>query len=310
MLDLQIAELLKAAQENNAPDFSDLTPGDARAALDQIQAQFQAPAADVETRDVKIEVTDGTIPLRIYSPRTDGVKPVLLYFHGGGFVLGGIETFEGVTSNLADKTDCIVVAVGYRLAPEHRFPTAVEDSYAALKWVAENASDINGDPGKIAIIGESAGGNLAAVCALLARDNDGPAIKLQVLIYPTTASNSAEYSSYEQYGEGYLLTKRSLEYFKEHYFDQAEITHDYCAAPLLAEDLSNLPPTTMIVAKYDPLRDEGLAYAKRLAEEGNHVVVTEYLGMTHAFFTLTRVVDAAAQAVDQVASAVRQAMAR
>tara|TARA_R110001599_G_C12273528_1_gene661748 strand:+ start:5792 stop:6724 length:933 start_codon:yes stop_codon:yes gene_type:complete len=310
MLDLQIAALLKAAQEDNAPDFSDLTPGDARAALNQIQAQLQAPAADVETRDVKIEVPNGTIPLRIYSPRTDGVKPVLLYFHGGGFVLGGIDTFEGVTSNLAEKTGCIVVAVGYRLAPEHKFPTAVEDSYATLKWVAENASDMNGDPDKIAVIGESAGGNLAAVCALLARDNDGPAIKLQVLIYPTTAPNPAGFSSYEQHGEGYLLTKRSMEYFRGHYFVNTEITDDYRAAPLLAEDLSNLPPAMMIVAKYDPLRDEGLAYAQRLTEAGTHVVLTEYLGMTHAFFTLTRAVDAAVQAMDQVASAVRQAMAR
>lgn len=310
MLDLQIAALLKAAQEDNAPDFSDLTPGDARAALNQIQAQLQAPAADVETRDVKIEVPNGTIPLRIYSPRTDGVKPVLLYFHGGGFVLGGIDTFEGVTSNLAEKTGCIVVAVGYRLAPEHKFPTAVEDSYAALKWVAENASDMNGDPDKIAVIGESAGGNLAAVCALLARDNDGPVIKLQVLIYPTTAPSPAGFSSYEQHGEGYLLTKRSMEYFRGHYFVNTEITDDYRAAPLLAEDLSNLPPAMMIVAKYDPLRDEGLAYAQRLTEAGIHVVLTEYLGMTHAFFTLTRAVDAAVQAMDQVASAVRQAMAR
>jgi len=204
MLDLQIAAILKQAQEDNAPDFSDLTPEGARIALEQIQEQLQAPAADVETRDVNIEVPNGIIPLRIYSPRTDGVKSVLLYFHGGGFVLGGIDTFEGITSTLAEKTDCIVVAVGYRLAPEHKFPTASEDSYAALKWVAENASRINGDPGKIAIIGESAGGNLAAVCALLARDNDGPAIKLQVLIYPTTALKPDGFSSYEQYGEGYL----------------------------------------------------------------------------------------------------------
>ncbi|HYW75632.1 MAG TPA: alpha/beta hydrolase [Gammaproteobacteria bacterium] len=310
MLDLQIAAILKQAQEDNAPDFSDLTPEDARAALNYIQEQVQAPAADVETRDVKIEAPNGTVPLRIYSPRTDGVKPVLLYFHGGGFVIGGIDTFEGVTSSLAEKTGCIVVAVGYRLAPEYKFPTAVEDSYAALKWVAENASDINGNPNKIAVVGESAGGNLAAVCALLARDNSGPSIKLQVLIYPATAPNPAEFSSYEQYGEGYLLTSRSVDYFRRLYFDQTQITDDYRAAPLLANDLSNLPPATMIVARYDPLRDEGLAYAQRLTEAGTHVMVTEYLGMTHAFFTMTGAVDAAGQAVDQVASAVRQAMAR
>lgn len=310
MLDLQIAAILKQAQDDNAPDFSDLSPGDARAALNYIQEQLQAPPADVETRDIKIEVPNGAVPLRIYSPRTDGVKPVLLYFHGGGFVLGGIDTFDGVTSSLAEKTGCIVVAVGYRLAPEHKFPTAVEDSYAALKWVAQNASNVNGNPDKIAVIGESAGGNLAAVCALLARDNGGPSIKLQVLIYPATAPNPAEFSSYEQYGEGYLLTSRSVEYFRKYYFDQTEITDDYRAAPLLATDLGNLPPATLILAKYDPLRDEGLAYAQRLAEAGTHVVVTEYLGMTHAFFTMTRAVDAAVQAVDQVAGAVRQAMSR
>jgi acetyl esterase len=310
MLDLQIAAILKQAQEDNAPDFSDLTPEDARAVLNQIQKQLQAPVADVDIHDVKLEVPDGAVPLRIYSPRTDGVKPVLLYFHGGGFVLGGIDTFEGVTSNLAEKTDCIVVAVGYRLAPEHKFPTAVEDSYAALKWVAENASNMNGDSERVAVIGESAGGNLAAVCALLARDNNGPSIKLQVLVYPTTSPNPTEFPSYEQYGEGYLLTSRSMEYFRNHYFDQAVITDDYRASPLIAEDLSNLPPATIIVAKYDPLRDDGLAYAQRLAEAGTHVVVTEYLGMTHAFFTLTGAVDAAVQAVDQVVSAVRQTMAK
>jgi acetyl esterase len=310
MLDSQIAAILKQAQEANAPDFSDLAPEDARAALDQIQEQLQAPAADVETRDVTVETPTGNVPLRIYSPRTEGVKPVLLYFHGGGFVLGGIDTFEGVTSSLAEKTDCIVVAVGYRLAPEYKFPTAVEDSYAALKWVSANASDINGDSDRIAVAGESAGGTLATVCALLARDNAGPSIKLQVLIYPATAPNSAEFASYEQYGEGYLLTTRSMEYFREHYFGQAEISGDYRAAPLAAEDLHDLPPTTMLIAKYDPLRDEGMAYAQRLAEARTHVVLTEYLGMTHAFFTLTGALDAANQALDQVASAVRQAMAK
>lgn len=310
MLDLQIAAILEQAREDNAPDFSDLSPQDARAALNNIQEQLQGPASEVETSDIEIAVSGGTVPLRVYSPRNDGIKPVLLYFHGGGFVLGSIDAFEGVTSTLAEKTGCIVVAVGYRLAPENKFPTAVEDSYAALEWVAEHASEIDADPDKIALVGESAGGCLAAVCTLLARDNDGPSIRSQVLIYPTTSPDPSQFSSYEQYGEGYLLTARAVDYFRRHYLDQTSTTYDYRAAPLLAEDLSNLPPATMLVARYDPLRDEGLAYAQRLAEAGTHVVITEYLGMTHAFFTLTGAVSAAIQAVDQVASAVRQAMAR
>lgn len=303
MLDLQLAQILEKAKEDGVPDFSDLAPPEARQVLDAIQHQVQQPHALSRTRDVVAETPTGPVPIRLYFPfgAAGGGLPVTLFFHGGGFVLGDVNAFDGVAGQLAEKAGCIVAAVDYRLAPENPFPCAVQDSIGALQWVAKNALDIGGDPARIAVVGESAGGNLAAICALYARSREKLSLRCQVLVYPATASDSTQFSSYHEYGEGYLLTARAMNYFRTHYMNNGNEGPDWWIAPLDAKDFSGLPPTLMILAKYDPLHDEGLRYAECLQRANVQVIVSEYLGMTHAFFTMTAVLEAARQAVDQVA---------
>ncbi len=237
----------------------------------------------------KIGTAEGDVPIRIYYPREPGTSqsgllPVLVYFHGGGFVLGNIDSHDIVVRSLAKVADCIVVSVDYRLAPEHRFPAAVNDCRSTVCWVHQQAAAFGGDPARIAVGGDSAGGNLATVVALQLRDAGDPKLAAQLLIYPVTRLNSPAEGSMVRNGEGYFLSTAAMTWFEQQYLgalDNAEHPH---ASPLLAGDLSRLPPAFVLTAEFDPLHDQGEAYANRLIEAGVPCTYTRYEGAIHGFF--------------------------
>ncbi|PLT34522.1 alpha/beta hydrolase [Bacillus sp. V5-8f] len=248
----------------------------------------------------------GEIPVRIYTPAGEGPFPALVYYHGGGWVIGNLDTVDVHCRLLAKKAGCVVVSVDYRLAPEHKFPAAVDDAYAAAKWTAENASYIEVDPARIAVGGDSAGGNLAAVVSLMAKDKGGPALTYQILIYPVT-HHAFDTDSYRENAEGYFLTKDTMVWFWNHYLRGTQDGKNTYASPLLANDLTGLPLALVIAVGFDPLCDEGEAYADRLKAAGVSVDATRYDTMIHGFFRMPGVLQEANKAMDQAARALREA---
>lgn len=242
-----------------------------------------APLAKTEDRLIPVS-GDAEIKVRIYTPLGQGPFPLFVYYHGGGWVLGDIEISDASCRMIANKTRRVVVSVDYRLAPENKFPVPLEDSYAALKWVSENASSINGNASNIVVGGDSAGGNLSAAVSLACQDQNGPAIAAQVLIYPVTCL-SYDTKSYQEFQKGFGLDRDLMIWFGDHYVNNVDDTRNPLASPLLAEDVSNLPPTYVITAENDVLRDEGLAYADRLKEAGVKVETTCEQGLVHGYFT-------------------------
>jgi acetyl esterase len=243
----------------------------------------------------------GDIPLRLYANQHGGLRPALVYFHGGGFVFGNLDTHDAVCRALAKESGAVVVAVDYRLAPEHKFPAAVDDSYAATVWIAANAEGLGIDAQRIAVGGDSAGGNLAIVVAMRCRDAGGPTLAAQVLIYPVTDVSTFDTESHRELGEGYFLTRAAMEWFTGHYLASADQKRQPEASPLLAPNLSGLPPALVITAEFDPLRDEGEAFAKRLQQAGVPVTVTRYPGMIHGFVSMRGVLSGGRQAIREAA---------
>ncbi|SEN03109.1 acetyl esterase [Mesobacillus persicus] len=238
--------------------------------------------AKIEDRFIPVD-QDANIKIRIYTPNVEGPLPIYIYYHGGGWVLGDIETCDKTCRMISELTERIVVSVEYRLSPEYKFPIPVNDCYAALEWVSENAETINGDASNIVVSGESAGGNMAAVVSMMARDQNGPDITAQVLVYPGT-SFDFNTKSYEEFENGFGLNKDLVIWFANHYIRDERDKNEKYAAPLLADDLSDLPPALVIVAEVDVLRDEGLAYAKRLKEEKVQVETICEKGLVHGYF--------------------------
>ncbi len=252
----------------------------------------------------------GPIPVRIYTPKGDGPFPAVIYCHGGGWAEGSIDSHDGLTRTLCVKTGAVVVSVDYRLAPEHPFPAAVDDAYAALLWVREHAAKYRIDGRKIALAGDSAGGNLAAAVCLMARDRRGPVIAFQALIYPGVDTLNLNTGSYRKFGSGYMLTKRDIEFFIKMYLPDPRDRKNPYASPLLAANHRNLPPALIITAEFDVLRDEGEAYAKKLSSAGVEARARRYQGMIHGFISADRLVSQAGAAVDEIAAALRAAFAR
>jgi acetyl esterase len=282
------------------PSF-DVTTGDLaeiRRTLDEGARQAPRPGI-ASVKDLEIPGPAGRIPVRVYRPSERGDLPVLVYFHGGGWAICSLETHDVTCRQLANAAGCAVVSIDYRLAPEHRFPAAPEDCFAALGWVAKNAAAFGADPARIAIGGDSAGGNLAAVVALLARDRSGPRLCHQLMIYPVT-DHAFDTPSYRENAEGPLLTRETMRAFWKLYLAREQDGANPYASPLRAGDLSGLPPAHVITAEYDPLRDEGEAYASRLAAAGVPVVVRRYDGMVHGFIGFTDLVDRARDAMADV----------
>jgi len=245
-----------------------------------------------EIADTTVPGPAGQIPVRIYRVSLEPNQPGIVYFHGGGFVIGSLESHDGTCRRLAHGAECTVVSVDYRLAPEARFPAAVDDSYAATVWVADHAKDLKIDPSRLAVAGDSAGGNLAAVVAILARDRGGPKLCHQLLTYPVT-DLAFKSDSYITNGQGYFLTQEMMAWFGLQYLPPGHDAEDPLASPLYTADLSGLPPATVITAEYDPLRDEGEAYARRLAEAGIPTELVRYDGVIHGFFSMNGLIDQA-----------------
>ena len=281
------------------PAWSDLDAVTYRSILDATRFP-PPPIVLAEIRDSEIPGPAGPIRVRIYKNSLAGNQPGIVYFHGGGFVIGSLDSHEGGCRRLSKGAACTIVSIDYRLAPEHVFPAAVDDAYAATKWVAENAATLGIDPTRIAVAGDSAGANLAAVAALIARDRGGPAICHQLLVYPVTDLKFAS-ESYVSNGEGYFLTRDMMGWFRRQYMPPSAALDDPLASPLYAKDLSRLPAATVITAEYDPLRDEGEAYARRLTEAGVPTKLKRYDGVIHGFFSMSGAID---QADDAVAWAV------
>jgi acetyl esterase len=310
-LDPQIEMVIGLVKKANAPEFWQLTPDQAREQYRLRVDKLKVKENIHRTEDRKIAGTTGAIPIRLYHPRDNkpGEKmPILVWYHGGGFVIGDLDTHDSACRMLANAGDCIVVAVDYRLAPEYKFPCAVEDCEAALKWVALHAPEFGGDNSRIALGGDSAGANLATVVAILARNAAHPKIAFQLLIYPCVAPEP-DTPSHRKFAEGYLLTRNTITWFYKHYLRTAKDEGDFRFAPLVADDLSNLPPALVLVAGYDPLRDEGMQYAQRLIEAGNSVRLVNYEGMIHGFLLMGGAVEGAKRAVAESAEMLRAAFA-
>ncbi|MER1987361.1 MAG: alpha/beta hydrolase [Solibacillus sp.] len=307
-LDSQAQFLLEQMDAAGAPPMSSLSPEEARSTTDfSALAGIPEEVGKVENRT--IPGPGGEIPVRIYTPEGEGPFPSLVFYHGGGWVIGDLDTVDVPCRLLTNRANCVVVSVDYRLAPEHKFPAAADDAYAAAKWVVENGPSIQVDSSRVAVGGDSAGGNLAAVVSLLARDKNEIDLAYQLLIYPVT-NYSYETVSYRDNADGYLLTKDSMVWFWDHYLRDAEDGKNPYASPLRTEDLSSLPPTLVITAEFDPLRDEGEAYAQRLKEAGVQVEETRYNGMIHGFFWMPGALEQGMQAVNQAADALKRAFAK
>jgi acetyl esterase len=263
------------------------------------------PVHRIEDRD--IPGTAGPIPIRIYTPAAEGPFPVLVYFHGGGWVLGNMETHDPICRELTQAVGCVVVSVDYRLAPEHPFPIPLEDCYAAVCWVARCAAAIHGDAQRIAVAGDGAGGNLAAAVALTARERGTPPLAYQLLIYPVM-NDVFDTNSYRENGDGYVLTKDLMVWCWQHYVHHEAYGLSPQAAPLRAQHLYGLPSTLLLTAEFDPLRDEGEAYARRLQAAGVQVEYRCYAGMIHGFLGLTSMLDTAARAMAETAATLRHAL--
>jgi acetyl esterase len=286
--------------------MSEQTPAEARAGFTNLAAVAGPPDQAATAADRRIPGPAGAIPVRIYRPASDRPLPVVVYFHGGGFVIGDIATHDTVCQRLAVGVPAVVVSVDYRLAPEYPFPAAVEDCDTATEWVAAHAAEFGGDAARLAVAGDSAGGNLAAVVARHARDAGGPPIAFQLLVYPVTDMTRSLPSHLEN-GTGYLLDTETMTWFLQNYLGGGD-PRQPDASPLLADDLSALPPALVVTAEFDPLRDEGEAYAERLRQVGVPVTTSRYDGMIHAFFGMDRIFDAARRATAETVTALRNGL--
>jgi acetyl esterase len=308
-LDPQVEIVLGLVKKAGLPEPWQLTPEQAREQYVMRVNKLKVNEPIHRTEDRRIPGPGSDIPIRIYTPhepRPAEKLPVLLWYHGGGFVIGSLESHDSACRMLANRADCIVVSVDYRLAPEHKFPAAVEDCEAALKWVALHATEFGGDPRVLAVGGDSAGANLATVVAILARDAAHPKLAFQLLVYPCVAPEP-ELPSHHKFKEGYILSRKSITWFFGQYLRSKRDANDFRYAPLALDDLSSLPPALVIVAGYDPLRDEGVEYTKRLIEAGNRVRLSNYEGMVHGFYLMGGAVDGARRAVAESAAALKEA---
>jgi len=303
-LDPRIKAMRDQRERDNVPPLYTMSLAEARAAdLASIRAGGGEPEPVHEVTDLIIAGPGGELPLRLYRPASERPLPALLYFFGGGWVLGTIDTADGVGRSLANSSGALVAVAGYRLAPEHRFPAAADDCYAAVRWVAEHAEEIGADPARLAVGGDSAGGNLAAGVALRARA-DGPALAGQLLVYPNT-DQLADDPSMRAADDPFLFNRHSVDWYRRHYLANPGDAANPLASPLRAQSLAGLPPALVITAEFDPLRDQGEAYARRLAREGVQVELSRYPGMAHGFFTMIGTVDASRAAIEQAASRLR-----
>ena len=312
MLHPQARALLDLIEKSGLPATHTLAPPAARRLYRERRAYSQPVPPEVAAlSDLSASGPHGDIPLRLYRPlgsAPDAVLPVLVFFHGGGWVIGDLDTHDTLCRELANGSGACVIAVDYRMAPEHRFPAALDDCIAATHWVRREAARLAVDAARLAVGGDSAGGNLAAVVAIAARDSGDLPIAYQLLIYPATDQRRAT-TSHTTNGQGYLLTTDTMAYFHDHYIVDPMQDLDWRASPLLRDDLAKLPPALLLTAGFDPLRDEGLLYSRRLTAAGNRASHVCFERQIHGFITMGRVLDEANTAVALCAAELKRALA-
>jgi acetyl esterase len=306
-LDPQAKAVIDLVIKSGRPPYHQLSPKDARQMFRDTRPASTPPAPEIgAVRDL---TADG-VPVRLYRPKgvpASTALPVLVYFHGGGWVIGDLETHDVLCRQLTAGAGISVVAVDYRLAPEHKFPAAIDDAWAATRWVAAHAADLAIDARRLAVGGDSAGGNLAAVVALMARDAGGPSIALQMLNYPVT-DLTAESKSYVDFADGFMLTRDSMRWFSDQYLATNQDAADWRVSPLRAKSLAGVAPALVVTAGFDPLRDEGDAYAQRLRDAGVRVDQVCYGGMIHGFLPMGRLIETGNRGVEHIAATLRQAL--
>jgi len=309
-VDPQIKVVLDMLATMEAPPFSEQTPAQVRESYAAMSAAELGQPEVGSVVDRSIPGPAGDVAVRVYRPAGDGPFGGLVFYHGGGWVIGDLDTHDPLCRQLCLQAGVVVVSVDYRLAPEHTYPAGTDDSWAALQWVASNAAELEVDPDRLAIGGDSAGGNISALMAIRARDEGGPALRLQLLIYPAT-DLTMEHPSIKENGVGYFLTEESMVWFTGHYIG-ADREHgdptDAQLSPLRAESLAEVAPARVITAEFDPLRDEGDAYAARLADEGVEVEHDQNPGMIHGFFQMGALSPAASDAISRAADHLKRAI--
>lgn len=310
-LDPQAKAVIDLVIKSGRPAFHQLSPRDARQMYRDTRPASTPPAPEIgAVKDLAADGPAGSVPLRLYRPwevPAATALPALVFFHGGGWVIGDLDTHDVLCRQLTAGAGISVVAVDYRLAPEHRFPAAIDDAWAATRWVAAHAAELGIDAGRLAVGGDSAGGNLAAVVALLARDHGGPSITLQTLIYPVV-DVAAEARSYTDFADGFMLTRDSMRWFIAHYVGGQGSAADWRVSPLRAPSLAGVAPALVVTAGFDPLRDEGDAYAAKLRQAGVRVDAICYGGMVHGFVPMGRLIETGNRAVAHIAATLRQAL--
>jgi acetyl esterase len=307
-LDPQARAFLERFNSGSALPFHVLTVDEARRAIEEQTRTFGPPEPVAMVEDRTITGPAGSLTVRIYAPGRGQLLPALVYFHGGGWVLGNLDTHDAVCRALTNSAGCITIAVDYRLAPEHKFPAALEDCYVATCWVAENANQLGVNPARIAVGGDSAGGNLAASVALMAQERKGPPLRFQLLVYPVT-DDAMDTPSHRAFAEGFFLTRPDMEWFWNHYAPDEASRESKFVCPAKATDLRGLPPAMIITAEFDPLRDEGERYAARLQAAGVPVTLKRYPGMVHGFFRLSHIMDQGKVALADAGATLRAALA-
>ena len=306
----QIVKALEAAEKLGLKPIEAMTPAEARAQMEATAQSRNAeplPVARIEERTIPGPA--GPIPARIYWPNASGPVPGIAYYHGGGHVIGSLDTHDLIARNLCAGAAALVLSVDYRMGPEHRFPAAVEDCFAALQWLSENAASVGADPSRLGVHGDSAGANLAAVVALMARDAGRPSLRLQSLVYPV-ADYTLKSASYDTFAEGYgLLTRAAMVWFQGHYLRSPADADDWRASPIKAASLAGVAPAIIVAAECDVLHDDGERYGEALARAGVAVEYREYPGMIHGFFGMVPIIDDAMNAQRVVAAAFARAFA-
>ncbi len=305
----QARAVLDAMVRAGVAPIGTLPPVEFRAAVVARRVPPRRPEPIHHVEDRVAVTSAGPLPVRVYRPSAEAGLPILVWFHGGGWVIGDLDGPDLSLRKISNRARCVVVSVDYRLAPEHRFPAAVEDCFAATRWVGEHATELGGDRARLAVGGDSAGGNLAAVVALIARETGLLPLVHQSLVYPVTNFDLST-PSYADNGDGYLLTRAAMKYYWAHYLGPDSDGSDWRASPLRAADLSGLPSAHVVTAEFDPLRDEGEAYASALRDAGVRVVAKRYDGMIHGFLGMTEAIDDAERMVTEVATELREAFAR
>jgi acetyl esterase len=306
-LDPQVKAILEEDAARGLPPYIELEPVAARRQMLDLSPPVEPQLAADRIEERLIPGPQSDIPLRLYYPHSDPPYALLVYYHGGGWVIGDLDTHDALCQALAKTSQCLVVAVDYRLAPEHPYPAAIEDAYAATCWAADNAVSLHADPKRLAVIGDSAGGALATVVSMMARDKGGPEISLQVLIYPITDYNF-DTPSYSKNAQGYMLSRELMQWFWNHYLEDITVAGHPYVSPLRAQNLDGLPQAMILTAEYDPLCDEGRAYAHKLQANGIDTTYSHYEGMIHGFIRMTTRLDQAQKALEEVSNKIKSVL--